>query len=135
MGLAKRINVCVVDCPRCGEVFGMTEATVHIRRRDGRTFYCPLGHPMSFPLNETLQQRELREAKLQAKRAEEELARQRQAREWAEKRAKGANIAAGMAKAAANRLKHRVECGVCPRCQRTFKQLAAHMKSKHAEQL
>lgn len=31
------------------------------------------------------------------------------------------------------RIKNRVKHGVCPCCQRTFRQLAAHMKSKHPD--
>lgn len=34
-------------------------------------------------------------------------------------------------KAAKTRLKNRAKAGVCPCCNRTFKQLAAHMKTQH----
>ncbi len=141
MGVAKRIEVCtdhvghyaltVLDCPQCGEVFGLQASLVDLRRRDGQSFCCPHGHSMSYPLGKSLQQRALEEAQRRAEVAEREAQRQRDAREWAEKQARGANIAASKAKAAHRRLQHRVECGVCPYCRRTLQQLAAHMKAKH----
>lgn len=148
--MASRFDICavavngrelvVMDCARCGEVFGVTRELERELRRTGNGFHCPNGHNLSFSLVETAERRELREAQQRASRAESdataarrEAQQQKQMREWAESRAKGANIAAGRAKAAKQRLEHRVECGVCPHCQRTFKQLAAHMKSKHAK--
>lgn len=125
-------SITVMDCPRCGEVFGVLESTTDVRRRDGKSFYCPHGHTMSYSIGETLQQRELKEAKRRAEQAERELAEQRRMREWAESRAKGANISAGHAKAQLRRTIERVHAGVCPHCHRTFRQLAAHMQTKHA---
>lgn len=143
MGNAQRIavfsynvggyQVTVLDCPQCGEVFGVMESTIATRRRDGKTIYCPHGHSMSFSQGESWEQRAVKEAKQRAEAAEKEAAHQRQMREWAETRAKGANISAGHAKAELRRTIERVHAGVCPHCNRTFKQLAAHMKSKHAE--
>src|SRR5260221_5745408 len=145
MGTAQRIDVFtyrvgayvmnVMDCALCGEVFGMLDATVGLRRRDSGWFYCPNGHTMRFPIGKSLEQRELKAAKQRAVEAEREAAHQKQMREWAERSAKGANIAAGLAKAAKQRLLHRVNCGVCPHCRRTFNQLAAHIKSKHPTQV
>jgi len=36
-------------------------------------------------------------------------------------------------KAAKTRIKNRIGNGVCPCCNRTFKDLASHMKCKHPE--
>jgi hypothetical protein len=121
----------VMDCVQCGEVFATLTSYDSQRRRDGRSFYCPNGHSQCYSPGKTIEQQRIEELErqVQIERNQRESA-QRQ-RQWAERLAKGANIAAGKAKAAQRRLLHRVECGVCPHCQRRFKQLAAHIQSKH----
>lgn len=37
-----------VRCPYCGVAFGIAESYAEIRRKDGSSFYCPNGHPMSY---------------------------------------------------------------------------------------
>jgi len=121
-----------VTCCRCGTGFAM-EADLHARRKqDHRDFYCPNGHKQYFT-GPSSEQKKIADLERQLQQATENARRAQQSREWAESRAKGANIQAGKAKAALKRLEHRIDCGVCPHCSRTFKQLAAHMKSKHPE--
>lgn len=129
--LLNDVSVTLLDCCNCGVRFGITEVLESQLRASGNTFHCPHGHPQHFTRGETQQARELREAKARAERAEADAQRQREARAWAEQRAKGANIAAGLAKGKLRRVHERIHAGVCPHCQRTFKQLAAHMKTKH----
>jgi len=126
---AQGYQLYVLDCPTCGVVSATTREYEETRRKDGKAFYCPNGHSGSFPVGKTEEQR-LREQLNEANRATE---RERKSREWAEQRAKGANISAGMARASERRLRARVGAGVCPCCNRTFQQLARHMKSKHPE--
>jgi hypothetical protein len=120
-----------MTCPSCGVRYALTEAYRATKATDEATWHCPNGHSLHYPRTESVEQRELREAKEALVCAEQQRDDATRAREWAESRAKGANIAAGKAKAAQRRLVARVAYGVCPCCQRTFKQLAAHMKSKH----
>lgn len=132
MGLAKRIDcvdgyingyrLTVMDCPSCGEVFAMLSEFVSVRRRDCNTMYCPNGHTMAYTLGKSREQ--VLQEELDRARADAE--RHRQARIDAEKR----TIAQ---RGVVTRMKRRVEAGVCPHCTRTFKQLAAHMKSKHSD--
>ncbi len=121
----------VIDCWNCGIVFGVPSDFDSAKHLDGLAFHCPNGHANYYSQSETAADREKKELKARVERAERDAAEQRRLREWSETRAKGANIAAGKAKAAARRLRERVEAGVCPDCHRTFKQLAAHMKCKH----
>jgi len=118
-----------MECPSCGVLYGLSESYRTKRKSDGAWWHCPNGHSLHY--HDTAEQMARKAAERRAEAAEAEANRQKNAREWAERRAKGANIAAGKAKAAQRRLLHRVECGVCPHCQRTFKQLAAHIRSKH----
>lgn len=119
-----------IECCLCHTGFAVEQGLYTARKNDRRSFWCPNGHEQHFT-GRTAEQEEIARLKRERDAAQAEALRQKNAREWAESRAKGANIAAGKAKAAQRRLVHRVECGVCPHCQRTFKQLAAHMKAKH----
>lgn len=114
----------VTECARCGVEFAITGDYEKRRREDKKTFHCPNGHIQYFP-GKTPDEREIEELKSQ-------LASETSARKWAETRAKGAAVKAGKAKAEKARLERRVNCGVCPHCSRTFRQLAAHMKTKHS---
>lgn len=115
-----------VTCGECGVAFGFTEEFYEKRRQDKRTWHCPNGHVRVFT-GKTEADRLREEVELERQRAD----RAEQGRKWAEQWAKGARISAGKANAARRRLEHRVNCGVCPHCRRTFKQLAAHIKTKH----
>jgi uncharacterized Zn finger protein (UPF0148 family) len=122
------------SCYACGVPFCITTEMYHQRLRDKKSFYCPNGHSQAYiGQTEVEKERDALRAQLQREQSARESAER--SRKWAEKQARGANVAAGMAKAKVRRVMERVHAGVCPHCNRTFKQLAAHMKSKHAEQL
>jgi hypothetical protein len=122
-------DIVSITCSLCGVEFGMTADMNQRRRNDRRNFYCPNGHSQAYLTSE--KDREIESLKKQVSTAQSEAARERNRREFAERATQGARISAGKALAAKRRLEHRVNCGVCPHCNRTFKQLAAHMKSKH----
>jgi hypothetical protein len=113
-------NFEAISCATCFVEFAIPESMERRRREDGKDFYCPNGHCNVF-----------NSGKSKADKLVEELscARQRLAqktdelREEAERRRK--------AETEVQSLKRRTAAGVCPCCSRTFKQLAAHMKSKH----
>lgn len=126
------VRLTVMDCFHCNTVFAIESSIVRTRRQDHQSFFCPHGHRLVYPVGETSEQTiarlrsQLDEANRQAHKSE--------------LKATDAIIAADRLVAdrdrviaESKRLKHRVACGVCPHCQRTFKQLAAHMKAKHSE--
>jgi hypothetical protein len=121
-----------IVCYKCRVEFCITDDLYLARRRDRESFWCPNGHEQHFtgPSKEALRIQELEREVTLARQSRD---RAIETRQWAETRAKGANIAAGKAKAAKRRLEQRVSHGVCPCCHRAFKQLAAHMKTKHPE--
>jgi uncharacterized protein YdaU (DUF1376 family) len=110
----------IVECGMCAIDFAMP-ATMHEKCvKDGSDFWCPNGHKIHY--YETDNKR----LKQQLAWARDETARARAARDQAEattRAVKGHNT----------RLKKRAAAGVCPCCNRTFKQLARHMKSQHPE--
>lgn len=121
-------------CIKCGMTFAVPSEWDTRRRADHATFYCPNGHGQHYPGKTREEQRieELEAAVARERRARES---EQQSREWAQRAALTAKQQAGKARAKLARTMDRVHCGVCPHCQRTFKQLAAHIKSKHGDQL
>jgi hypothetical protein len=121
-----------IECCRCGTGFAMESALYDLRQSDHKIFWCPNGHEQ-YLTGETPSEKRIAELERQVAQEKAKAESAQRSREWAEQRAKGANISAGKAKAAAKRLERRVNCGVCPHCRRSFKQLRAHMQAKHPE--
>jgi len=85
------------------------------------SIYCPLGHSYFIAAQgkaAELEKRLLRERECSARLAAE--------RDQAEASARAQ-------KGHATRLRKRAKAGVCPCCNRTFKQLARHMATKHPD--
>jgi hypothetical protein len=129
LSIGANLAFTTIECCACGTVWAWSSELERNRRESKETFYCPNGHPQSFTTSTAEKlQKQLDAAKAETERQKAETERQRQLRIDAERR----TIAQ---RAVVKKLKNRVNCGVCPHCQRTFKQLAAHIKSKHAEDL
>jgi hypothetical protein len=101
-----------IQCYKCGVVFGVPDELNQRHKQKGDSFYCPNGHG---------QERALKD---QLARARGRLSTTRERLEFVEH---SRNSYRGHF----NRIKRRVGNGVCPCCNRTFKDLARHMKSKH----
>lgn len=123
-----------LNCYLCGTAFWIERELYVQRKNDRRTFWCPNGHDQHF-VGETAEQVRIKELERQVATERANAESHRRQRQWAETRAKGANIQAGKAKAALRRTVERVHAGVCPHCNRTFKQLAAHMQAKHKSEV
>jgi hypothetical protein len=110
----------VQDCINCGIPFAVPIEFQNCRRRDGKMFYCPNGHQMSYTETEAMKlTKQLDQARADAER-------QKQWRIQAEE-------AADKERRAKHRLQKRISAGVCPCCNRTFTDLARHMGTKHKE--
>ncbi len=108
----------VEDCCVCFIPFAMPQSLVARRRQDGGSFYCPNGHSQAYTGTENTRLRE------RIARMEQQMSAKDEALRLAEEaRQKGERNL--------RRLKKRTGNGVCPCCNRTFKQLARHMASKH----
>lgn len=114
-----------VCCGECGISFAVPASLKRRWHNTGENWYCPNGHCMHF-IESTVQK--------QAK----EIERLRKEKEWAEqgkaracREAGHANRRASALKGVNTKIKKRIGNGVCPCCNRTFKNLAGHMKTKH----
>lgn len=115
------------DCSSCGLVYGMDARFVARRRADGRTFYCPNGHPQAFTRSELdLTRERLERANRRLDSAEAQMVHERDQRQAAERSARAY-------KGQVTKIRRRVGNGVCPCCQRTFADLGRHMAGKHPD--
>ena len=112
----------VLQCGNCGVWHAIPQAMYDSCEEEGGYWRCPNEHSRGFS-----------EGSLRNK-----LKKEKKRREWAEQNAKSIQIELDETerrrvaqKAATTRLQKRAKAGVCPCCNRTFKQLATHMKNKH----
>lgn len=126
VGSAADVPMSVMECCNCGVSFGVTVEFERRRRGDHEGFYCPSGHKQHFSGQTPLEQERDR-LKAERDRLAGDL-------RWKETTIRSLNIRNGKTAAKARRLEARVACGCCPHCNRTFKQLAAHIKTKHPAQ-
>jgi RNase P subunit RPR2 len=117
----------MITCCDCGIAFHVPDQWLESRRSDKKVFYCPNGHQQAFTQSEADRLRLERDRlKQQLAQKDDEIAWQREQRKIGDRRV----IAA---KGQITRLKNRAKAGVCPCCNRTFSNMAAHMKTKHPE--
>jgi hypothetical protein len=101
----------------CGMTFAVPGWWETTRREDHATWFCPNGHRRVFI------------GKSAVDLAHEALARERAAHDQTQ----AARDTAERKLATAERRIRRVKVGLCPFCERSFSNLAAHMKCKHGK--
>lgn len=114
------VELTVMTCGHCGIKFAIPEAMRdECERHQGRNWFCPNGHSRVY--------RETDDVKLKKER-------ERSARLVAERDQLQASLSAtkGVVTRQSRQLK-RIKAGVCPCCNRTFQNLARHLKTKHPE--
>lgn len=126
--LSFAVNFSQIECCNCGSVFAMTQQMQLKRREDGKYFFCPNGHQQHYVGETALQ-------KLQ-----KELDQEKKRRTWAEesrdaslKRENEALASRNAMKGVVTKIKKRVGNGVCPCCNRSFKNLQQHMGTEHPD--
>ena len=117
-------------CPRCGVVFGVTERFQEERYKDKKSFYCPNGHSQYYP-----QETEEDRLRLKLHESYEEQQRLIHEVEETEEQRRQAQRSAAAYKGHYAKQKKRVSRGVCPCCNRYFKQLHRHIRNQHPEYL
>lgn len=114
-------------CAACGVLFAMPKLLNDELRMNGRVFYCPGGHSLSYGQGDNAKLREeLDRAKRQldwSRTHARAVADQKDAAERSIRALRGSNT----------KLRKRIAAGVCPCCQRTFQDLARHMAGQHPD--
>lgn len=117
----EQVQLVTMECGECHIVFAIPSDLRERAKVDSRvSFYCPNGHGRVFSRTRV---QELEE-QLRVKESEVRLANS--ARDTF-------RVKADKERKSRQRIEKRVANGVCPCCKRTFKQLAAHMHTKHPE--
>src|SRR6185369_17199772 len=115
----------VIQCGECDVHFALEKAYRKRRMNDHRNFYCPNGHSRYYP---GASDKEKLEKEIQGLKDSLEYERGRAARNF--ERSEQMERSARAYKGKLTSIKKRVSAGVCPVCQRTFKQVAQHMHHK-----
>jgi len=110
-----------IQCGECGGVYALSERYVNYKREKGGYWICPY---CKCGWGYSLKDSELEKAKKEAKRANDNLARERARHDQTQ-------MSLRSHKAAKTRLKNRIAQGACPCCNRYFKNLHQHIKTKH----
>ncbi len=118
----------VFECAWCGMLFGITEQFEQKRRKDHGDVYCPAGHSLCYS-----DQSEEERLKKELICAQEEANRKGSDLQAAQAERDFANRSRSSIKGHLTRTKNRIGNGVCPCCNRTFKDLARHMQGQHPD--
>lgn len=114
-------------CCRCYTHFAMDSVLNNNLRTNGGSFYCPNGHSQYYTDTEVKRlKKQLEDANKKRAWAEDEEARVRSEFELVKKEK-------AAIKGQLTKTRNRIANGLCPCCNRTFKQLSAHMANKHPE--
>ena len=105
------------ECITCGVIFGVPETLIESLKRNGGFFHCPNGHAQGW--NEGTEQKARKKAERALHQERQQHDQTRAALDESEKKRK--------------RIEERIANGVCPCCNRSFKNVRRHMKSKHPE--
>lgn len=122
--LTRNVTLKILECIRCGCSFAIPQQMHDQCFKYGGYWHCPNGHSQGWVEGE--KEREEKDLRRQ-------LTREAQRREHLETELAHTQRQVSAQKGAVTRLKNRAQHGVCPCCNRTFKQLAAHMANKHPD--
>lgn len=130
MGIPKYATI-NIDSAYCGadgcDALVIMPATMMQEFRDNHNrWYCYRGHPRCF-----LGESEEEKLKDQLAAKEKQLQREIKRKEWAQQAEKKAEYQRRAAKGLLTKARNRIKNGVCPCCNRTFKNLARHMEGQH----
>lgn len=118
--IEETVELTTMKCGECGIVHAMPEHFREERQSKGGNWYCPNGHSRVYRESDVAAARRERDealTKLSASKCE--TAREKAARELAEKQI--------------TLHRRRTKNGVCPCCKRSFQNLKRHITTKHPE--
>lgn len=133
------VSMVTVVCCSCGIPFGMPERFRKKLMETQEGFYCPAGHGQSYSKSTAEILKEQLQGEKEARQKEKDLLQNAASKaqelakswhvEWESQVKQKEKIAAKLM-----RTEKRIANGVCPCCNRTFKDLAEHMKTQHPGQ-
>jgi hypothetical protein len=100
----------------CGIALAIPDNLYRVANDEGKGVYCPLGHSFVYGNSNA-----------------EQLAKERQRHQATRDLLRAEERSHAATRGALTKTKKRAAAGVCPCCQRSFQNVARHMKSKHPE--
>lgn len=122
----------VLNCATCGMPFGITADFEGRRREDHTGFYCPLGHVQSYSVASD-KEREIARLKEEIRTTENSRAFHAERARHNAEAAETARRQAAAARGVVTKVKRRLGKGVCPCCNRYFRDLHHHMTGQHPD--
>ena len=118
-------------CCKCKMQFAMPDSfhSTMLQLSENGSFYCPAGHAQHYISGKSDLQKAQEKADEYRRQAERAIQKAAQLQD----EVAIASRSAAAYKGVATRMKNRARAGVCPCCNRTFQNLANHMKSQHPE--
>jgi Zn-finger nucleic acid-binding protein len=120
------VSLTAMDCPNCSIVFAAPDRLIKERREDGKTFYCPNGHGMSF------NEREVDKLNARLRDIERDLVWFKDAEKHEREQRHAAERSAAAYKGQTTKLRKRAIAGACAFCHRHFADVERHVATKHA---
>ena len=121
--ITQLIYLSKVTCCNCGVIFGIEQVHNQELITTHKSFYCPSGHSQRYT------------AKSEAERIKDELTRERQRHDQTKAELSYVERQRRSTKGQLTKIKTRIKNGVCPCCNRTFKNIKDHMEIKHPNYL
>ena len=127
--ISESVELTAISCGECGGTYAINERYRAQKQQKGGYWtcpYCKCSWGFGDQSENARLKRELEAERKRTQWAQQEARNQRSRADHAEYRERAQ-------KAAKTRIKNRVANGVCPCCNRTFQDLAAHMKTNHPD--
>lgn len=122
-------TVTIEDCCTCGGPIALSQEQRRALLNSHESYYCPMGHRQHFVGESDAERAKRLEKELEAHKGW--LQRQKEFADHVTDQLQAERKSHATTKGQLTRTRKRAIAAVCPLCNRTFKQVAAHMKSKH----
>lgn len=125
------VEMVTAICYKCAVPFSMPVRLKEYFVNTQENFYCPNGHDQAYVKSrETILREQLEKEKRQHEEQVNILKRNIQ---WAQEQRDNVIKERTVLKGQVTKIKNRIKNGVCPCCNRQFKNLASHMETKHPD--
>lgn len=125
------VSMQTIECYKCAIPFAVPAEYKSRLQAKGEDFYCPNGHRQHYCKSTEQVLREKLEK--QKRDYEERIEGLEGTIYWKDQKIKETKGKLTGQKIQNTKMKNRIKNGVCPCCNRTFENLAAHMKTKHPD--
>ena len=120
------MNLVLEECYKCGIPFGLSKDFYQRCRDDSNiSFYCPRGHSQHYTKSNLTIEREKNQ------RLASRIESQEATNQYLRSENRSLDYSRRAEKGKVTRIKNRIANGVCPCCNRSFKNVRRHMINKH----